>query len=123
MDRFQAFETLYESEGNAQRAALYLSYALVIQLAGWDALPLSNGKRNGVRASFARAGIDLNGIEFHPGGSDTTMKLGQMMTKKQIEEQRLEQVREFGMLVANKYGRFDTKLPRIEKYIPNEEAE
>lgn len=113
---------MYESEGNAQRAALLISYALVIQLAGWDALPVGKSKKNGIRASFARADVNLHEIEFHPGGADAIARFGQNLTKKEVEELRLGQEREFGMLAANMHGKLDKKEKRMERHNTNDES-
>ena len=116
MNKMDAFRKIYESEGNAQRAALLISYALVIQLAGWDGLRIGKSKRNGIEAAFAGAGIHPGEIEFRPGGADVTARIGQELTKKEVEQLRLEQEREFGMLAANMYGRIDKKKERVERH-------
>ena len=121
MDKIDAFRKMYESEGNAKRSALLISYALVIQLAGWDGLRLARSKRNGVEAAFAGAGINPSEIEFRPGGADATASIGQNLTKEQVEESRLEQEREFGMLAANMHGRIDKKKERMERHSDIEE--
>lgn len=116
MDKMDAFRKIYESDGNAQRAALLISYALVLQLAGWDALRFSKSKKNSIEAAFAGAGINPREIEFQPGGADATARAGQNLTTKEVEELRLEQEREFGMLAANMHGKLDKKKERMERH-------
>ena len=122
MDKLEAFRKIYESEGNAQRAALLISYVLVIQLAGWEALPVGKSKKNGIKAAFARAKVNLNEIEFRPGGADAIASVGRNLTKKEIEELRLEQEREFGLLAANMHGKIYKKEERMERHNTNEES-
>ena len=121
MDRMDAFRKIYKSEGSAQRAALLTSYALAIQLAGWDALAVGKGKLNGIKAAFAGAGVNPIEIEFRPGGADATARIGQNLTKQEVKELRLEQQREFGMLAANMHGRIDKKRERMERHSHAEE--
>lgn len=109
MDKLEAFRKIYESEGNAQRAALLISYAFVIQLAGWDALLLGRSKKNGIGPAFVRADVNLHEIEFRPGGADAIASFGQNLTKQEVEELCREQEREFGMLAANMHGKIDKK--------------
>jgi hypothetical protein len=116
MNKLEAFGKLFESERNAQRAALLISYALVIQLAGWDELPVGKSKKNGIRAAFAQAGFEPGEVAFHPGGADAIASVGRNLSKKEIEDLRVEQEREFGLLAANMHGRIDKKEERMERH-------
>ena len=83
---------------------MLLSYAFIVQTAGWDAVTLSDNRVADLRNAWARAGIDTAAIHFqtdapaHPADA------------ARLEMIRVAIERDFGMLVVNMRGHRYKKL-------------
>jgi len=103
MDYLTAFSKIWISEGNAGRAALVLSWAVVIQLVGWEGMNQSDNKVNDLRRAFKRASVDPLSIRFFHD-DDPRINGSVALTMAEIEEMRREQEQELGTVACNMHG-------------------
>jgi hypothetical protein len=99
MNEYDAFGRLWDSEGNAARAAMLLSFAFVAKVAGWDALDINGSRRRDARNAFERAGMDPAAVEF-----GVALRAGEVLAPERVEALRCEIEGQFGTLVVNMRG-------------------